>query len=227
MKNAKLKRLKQLGLAVVGAYVLAGCPGSNVSSNATSNLLVSDSDLSQETVSKAVSSAAIAAEADATAVNFEVCASVDSWQRPSAEQQAKQLGEDARYANAETDSQLKRASEQFWQQQAVSFTTYGLSARMEPTNLSGVWTVADELWSCYTPETTVAINEGEMAETWLLNQQITNLQWEGDRYLMTVEPAPTGMQVIQFGRVDDLTELPLEIVTESGTSVEVVSGDWQ
>ena len=223
MKNAKLKRLKQLGLAVVGTYVLAGCP----SSSATSNLLSADSDLSQES-NDGVAIAQAANLASANAVNFDVCAAVDSWQRPSDEQQAKQLSADARYASAlEMDSQLKRASEQFWTQQAVSFTTYGLSARMEPINLSGVWTVAEEFNACYTPETTVAINTGDRAETWLLNQEITGLQWERDRYVMTVEPAPTGMQVIQFDRVDELAELPLEVVTSSGTAVEVVSGDWQ
>ncbi len=220
MKNEKLKRLKQLGLAVLGAYVLAGCPGASTTS-----------DLSQDSVtSGAIAQAAVTegAEAGINTVDFEVCAAVDSWQRPSEDEQAKQLSSDARYTDQlEADSPLKRASDRFWDQQIVSFTTYGLSARMEPVNLSGVWTVADELWDCYTPETTVAINEGDVAETWLLNQQITGLDWEGDRYIMTVEPAATGMQVVQFNRVDDLAELPLEVVTTSGSAVEVVSGDWQ
>lgn len=225
MKKLKLKRLKQLGLAVAGAYVLVGCPGSNVGSNAQSNLLVAESETQESNGTLVAQAAELGAD---NAVNFEVCAAVDSWQRPSEDQQAKQLGSDARYASAlETDSPLKRASDQFWTQQVVSFTTYGLSARMEPVNLSGIWTVAEALDTCYTPETTVAINNGDRAETWLLNQEITSLQWEGDRYIMTVEPAPTGMQVVQFDRVDELAELPLEVVTSSGTAVEVVSGDWQ
>ncbi|MEL7332988.1 MAG: hypothetical protein AAFN12_12110 [Cyanobacteria bacterium J06560_2] len=225
MKNAKLNRLKQLGLAAVGASVIAGC----LSTNATSNLLATDSDLSQENAtSMAVAQAAETDEvANQGTVNFEVCAAVETWQRPSDAEQAKQLSEDVRYASALEADSLKSASNQFWNQQIVSFTTYGLSARMEPVNLSGLWSVADDMWSCYEPETTVAINEGEVAEAWLLNQEITGLQWEGDRYVMTVEPAATGMQVVQFDRADNLAELPLEVVTVSGSTVEVVSGDWQ
>lgn len=227
MKNAKrklgIKRLKQLGLAVLGAYVMTGCPSTQVNSS----LLVSDGEPSQQPIAQAaVAQTKISAETDAT-VDFEVCAAAD-WQRPSDAEQAKQLGNDARYGAALSEEEpLKRASEQFWNHDVVSFTTYGLSARMEPVTLSGVWTVADELWSCYESEATVAINTGEMAEAWLLNREITDLTWDGDRYVMTVEPAPTGMQVVQFDRVDELETLPLAVVNESGSSVDVVSGDWQ
>ncbi len=219
MKNVKLNRLKQLGLAAVGAYVMTGCP----STQASNSLLVSDSDASQDQVAQAVVSETTAAD---NSLEFEVCASPD-WQRPSDDEQAKQLGDDARYTVALEDGSLKQAAEQFWSHDVVSFTTYGLSARMEPTSLTGVWTVADELWDCYEPETMVAINEGDLAETWLLNKEVTSLTWEGDRYIMTVAPAPTGMQVVQFNRVDELATLPLEVVSESGSAVDVVSGDWQ
>ncbi len=231
MKNAKLNRLKQIGLAIVGAYVITGCPSMNAT-DAPSSLLVTDSDPALDQVAQAaktpVPTTVEANTAETGIVEFEVCAAVGDWQRPSDTDQAKQLGSDNRYdAALEEDDWLKRASDQFWDRQAISFTTYGLSARMEPVNLSGVWTVADDLWNCYEPETTTAINEGDLAETWLLNHQITSLQWEGDRYIMTVEPTATGMQVVQFNRVDDLTALPLEIVTVSGSIVDVVSGDWQ
>jgi hypothetical protein len=87
--------------------------------------------------------------------------------------------------------------------------------------------VADDLWSCYEAETTVAINEGDRAETWLLNHRINSIEWQGDRYVMTVEPADTGVQVVQFDRVDQMASLPLEVVTASGEAVAVTSGDWQ
>ncbi|MEL7070076.1 MAG: hypothetical protein AAGN15_15670 [Cyanobacteria bacterium J06581_3] len=219
MRNAKINRLTWLGLTIAGAALIAGCPG-----NVKGGLFRVGSDRTPEQTP----GAAIAQTVTGDAIEFEVCAAVDSWQRPSEADQAKQLGEDARYGQAlESDSALKRASEQFWSHDVVSFTTYGLSARMEPVTLAGVWTVADELWDCYEPETTVAINDGDIAETWLLNQQVTSVQWEGDRYIMTVAPAPAGMQVVQFNRVDELAALPLEVVTESGSAVEVVSGDWQ
>lgn len=238
MTKAKINQLKNLGIAVVSAYVISGCPSSNAISNANSGALATGAVADGSTDSTLVQ---ISAQSDVTQpvdsatdvvstseLDFEVCAAVDDWQRPTEDEQAKHLNEDARYSMAlETDDALKRASTQFWDHEAVSFTTYGLSARMEPVMLSGLWTVADELWGCYEPEATVAINEGDRAEAWLLNQRITNLEWETDRYVMTVEPAATGVQVIQFDRVDRLASLPLEIVTGEGTSVPVTSGDWQ
>lgn len=229
MKNLNFKRLKQLGLFVLGAYVISGCP----SSSATSSLL-SASTVSQQVTTSDPASGIASAEpvSESNAVSFEVCAAVESWQRPSDAEQAKQLSGDSRYSSvleesAVSDAPLKRASEQFWDHDVISFTTYGLSARMEPMTLSGLWTVTDELWNCYEPETTVAINEGDRAETWLLNQRIVDLAWEEGRYVMTVEPAATGVQVVQFDRVDELASLPLEIVTRDGRAVSVVSGDWQ
>ncbi|MGD1866140.1 MAG: hypothetical protein ACFB0D_16450 [Phormidesmis sp.] len=229
MKNAKLKRLKQLGLAVMGAYVMTGCPNTQANIGSNNSLLVNNSDAAETTVAQAAvaqETVVVSDSTESTIVDFEVCAAAD-WQRPSDAEQAKQLGDDARYEAALVDGPLKRASDQFWNHDVVSFTTYGLSARMEPVNLSGVWTVADELWNCYEPEATVAINNGSLAEAWLLNQEMTSIAWEGDRYVMTVAPAPTGMQVVQFNRVDELATLPLEVVNESGNAVNVVSGDWQ
>ncbi len=166
-----------------------------------------------------------------TAVEFEVCAAVDSWQRPSDAEQAKKLNQDARYAvalsNDDLENSSKMAASQFWDHQVISFTTYGLSARMEPVNLSGLWTVEDQLLDCYAPEATTAINEGDRAETWLLNQQVTSLEWDGSRYVMTVDPSSAGMQIVQFERVDSAASLPLTVVTGSGLAVEVASGDWE
>ena len=216
-------------MAVLGAYAVSGCP----SSSALNSLAVDGGNVAVESSSQAAIAQELAEDsandsvADRLDVSFEVCASVDSWQRPSDAEQAKQLGDDVRYGESLNDGALKRASSQFWDHQAVSFTTYGLSARMEPVNLSGLWTVADELWNRNAPVTTEAINEGDRAETWLLNQRITDLQWNGERYVMTVEPAATGMQVVQFSRVEADSTLPLEIVTREGSAIAVVSGDWQ
>lgn len=229
MKNLNFKRLKQLGLFLLGAYVVSGCPSSSATSSLFSASTVSQQVTASEPVSE-IASAEPASESNTT--SFEVCAAVENWQRPSEAEQAKQLGGDSRYSSmleegADSSAPLKRASEQFWDHDVISFTTYGLSARMEPMTLSGLWTVTDELWNCYEPETTVAINEGDRAETWLLNQRIVDLTWNEGRYVMTVEPAATGVQVVQFDRIDGLASLPLEIVTRDGRAVSVVSGDWQ
>jgi hypothetical protein len=226
------KKLQQLGVVLLGAFIVSGCP-----SPTASRWLANSSGSAQDAVAQPLTAQPVVAAStpasaptsttgDLADVSFEVCANVESWQRPSDEVQAKQLS-DIRYADSQSSGSLKSASVQFWDHQVISFTTYGLSARMEPETLSGVWTAASELVSCYEPETTVAINEGDRAETWLLNHRISDLQWQGDRYVMTVEPAATGMQVIQFDRVDELASLPLEVVTANGEAVDVFSGDWQ
>ncbi|MFK8183398.1 MAG: hypothetical protein AB8B99_08485 [Phormidesmis sp.] len=217
-RNQLLKKLRRLSVVMLGAYVVTGCPSPTVGK------LVANSNGTRQAVAQETIQTTVAQSA---AVSYDVCADVENWQRPSEAVQAKRLGEDARYGEALQTGALKKASTQFWDHSVVSFTTYGLSARMEPENLSGVWTASDEMTGCYTPEDTVAINEGDRAETWLLNQRISHLEWKGDRYVMTVEPAPSGLQVIQFDRTDELASLPLDVVNTSGETVGVMSGDWQ
>ena len=217
MSQKNLKRWQRLGIVMLGAYAIAGCSSPTSSSPSASNTLT------QEAVAQAVDDGT---EVESS-IAFEICAEVADWERPSDAEQYKQTGSDARYGEALGDDSLKTASSQFWTYQVISFTTYGLSARMEPVNLSGLWTVADDLWNCYEDETIVAINQGDRAETWLLNHRVRDLAWQGDRYVMTVEPASTGMQVVLFDRVDEMAALPLEVVTVTGETVAVMSGDWQ
>ena len=219
MNHKTFKEVFQLGIVLLGTSVLAGCPNQTVSS------LMASSGASQEAIAQeAVESETVANQ---SAVTFEVCADVEGWQRPDQTEQIKHLRKDARYSNANSSEAIKSASTQFWDHQIVSFTTYGLSARLEPENLSGVWTATDKMSGCYVPETTIAINEGDRAETWLLNHRVSDLQWAGDRYVMTVEPSASGLQVVQFDRTEKLASLPLDVITQSGDMVEVVSGDWQ
>ncbi len=220
MKNSAFKKVQQLAVVLLGASVVSGCP-SPTASNLLANSGIEKSAEAQEVVALSESVGA------QSAVDFEVCADVESWQRPTDVEQAKHLGADPRYGEAIASGSLKSASTQFWNHQVISFTTYGLSARLEPENLSGVWTATDDLASCYVPETMAAINEGDRAETWLLNHEIVGLEKVGDRYTMTVEPSTTGLQVIQFERTEEQASLPLDVVTTSGSPVEVVSGDWQ
>ena len=234
--------MQQLRLAIAATFLTVGCTDLPTASNS----LVNDSldqvnsdqvnviEISDDlgTKNSIADSETVAFESvELEAVAFEVCAAVDTWQRPSQSEQAKRLSQDTRYAEAlntnSLESPIKAASSQFWDHSIISFTTYGLSARMEPVNLAGLWSVEEQLWDCYDPEVTVAINEGDRAETWLLNQKITSLQWDGSFYVMTVEPVSVGMQVVQFERVDSLETLPLTAVSASGQPIEVMSGNWQ
>ena len=223
----KIKKVKQLSVVLLGAFVLSGCPSPTASRLMAESGSVSQDAMAQEVIDTAVTKEGSRVGAsDRAEVSFEVCANVEDWQRPSEADQAKRLDSN-RYGELLADGSLKSTSTQFWDHQVISFTTYGLSARVEPENFSGVWTATDEMANCYTPQTTAAINQGDRAETWLLNQRISDLKWTGDRYVMTVEPVSTGLQVIQFNRVDKTASLPLEVVTTNGSPVDVMSGDWQ
>lgn len=156
-----------------------------------------------------------------------VCSEAADWQRPTTEQQQKQLTTDARYGELVNDKEFQAFAQNFWHHDALSFTTYGLSARMEPVNLSGLWSVADDVWHrCYSENEGNAINAGDLAETWLMNYQVVDLQWQDDHYAMVVEPKARGMQVVQFARQENAADLPLTITTRQGDVVEHYGADW-
>ncbi|MEM9485889.1 MAG: hypothetical protein AAGA83_19610 [Cyanobacteria bacterium P01_F01_bin.116] len=163
----------------------------------------------------------------ATPTAFSVCSEASDWQRPSPDQQAKQLATDARYSALLRDKEFQQLADQFWQHDILSFTTYGLSARMEPVNLSGLWSVSEEVWNnCYSQDEGSAINAGNLAEAWVMNHRVVDVQWETDRYVMVVEPNHQGMQVVQFERREAASELPLEIITTQGITLEHHSANW-
>ena len=161
MRKGMVRRVGQATTALLGAYLVACGP-----LQSTRNWLANEPG-AQEAVAQEVNE-------NSSVVEFETCAAVENWQRPSADEQSKYLEKNPRYAMA-ADDDSKDASSQFWDRPVVSFTTYGLSARIEPVNWSGLWTVDAEMQNCYTPETTLAINEGDRAEAWLLNHQIQSL----------------------------------------------------
>ncbi len=227
MNHKTFKKVFQLGIVLIGSSVIAGCPSQTVSNLMASSATSPEAIFRGKGIANAQETVESEMVVDQSAVTFEVCADVESWQRPNQAEQIKHLRKDARYSSANSSEALKSASTQFWDHQVISFTTYGLSARLEPENLSGVWTATDKMSGCYVPETAMAINEGDRAETWLLNHRVSDLQWAGDRYIMTVEPSATGFQVVQFDRTEKLASLPLEVVTATGDSIDVVSGDWQ
>lgn len=159
--------------------------------------------------------------------SFLVCSAAADWRRPSQDQQQKQLADDERYSDLLEDKDFQQLANQFWQYDVLSFTTYGLSARMEPVNLSGLWSVADDVWNnCYSHDEGTAINNGTLAEAWLMHHQIVDLQWQDDQYVMVVEPNNRGMQVVQFARRESEVDLPLTVVTSQGAIIDHHSADW-
>lgn len=170
------------------------------------------------------SAVAIAAQ-PAVNIPFEVCGEAQTWVRPTKADQTKKLQSLPRYGGDLTTKPLRGLAQQFWQQEVFSFTQYGLSLRMEPIYLSGLWTVQDTLWKCYNADNVTQINAGKTAEVWVLSHRVTRIQWTGEQYVMVVEPAQTGVQFIQFPRREARSSLPLKVVTETGTKLTVVAGN--
>lgn len=162
-----------------------------------------------------------------TSTTFSICSEASDWQRPSPDQQAKQLATDERYSTLLQDKEFQQLADQFWQHDVLSFTTYGLSARMEPVNLSGLWSVSEEVWgNCYSHDEGSAINAGNLAEAWVMNHRVVDVQWENEHYVIVVDPTPQGMQVVQFERREAASELPLEIITTQGIALEHHPANW-
>ncbi|MGB3200692.1 MAG: hypothetical protein WBA99_07310 [Nodosilinea sp.] len=156
-----------------------------------------------------------------------ICVDLPDWQRPSHWDQIKQLESMPMYGVALQTEPLADMVKAWWSHHIFSFTTYGLSARTDPLYLSGVWTALDNTWDCYSAEQPEQINQGELAELWLLHHRLVGLVWQDERYLATVEPVNTGLQLVQFPRRDGRSQgLPLSIVTTHGQALEVMSGDW-
>ncbi|PSB31903.1 hypothetical protein [Stenomitos frigidus] len=167
---------------------------------------------------------AIAAQ-PAVDVPFEVCGEAQTWVRPTKAEQAKKLQSLPRYAGDLANQPLQGVAQRFWQQKIFSFTQYGLSLRMEPIYLSGLWSVQDTLWKCYNADNVTQINTGKTAEVWVLSHRVTRIRWTGEQYVMVVQPAQAGVQFIQFPRRESRSALPLKVVTEMGAKLTVVAGN--
>jgi hypothetical protein len=160
-------------------------------------------------------------------ISATVCVNLSDWQRPSEIAQAKQLESMPEYAGALQSDPLADIAKAWWGHEIFSFTTYGLSARTEPLYFSGLWTALDNIWDCYDGDQAEQINQGNLAEIWLLNHQLVGLSWQDDQYIVTVEPRDQGLQLVQFPRQENGQTLPLHIVTTTGQELAVMSGDWE
>jgi hypothetical protein len=80
--------------------------------------------------------------------------------------------------------------------------------------------------ACYEEGRTEAINRGELAEVWLIQHRIADIQWSGYEYQVRVEAASEGLQFVQFERLEAGAELPVVVIEVNGEEVSVASGDW-
>lgn len=162
----------------------------------------------------------------AEALVFTICFESSGWQRPNESDQLKALEASPRYGSAINVDPLQSLFQKFWDHEVISFTTYGLSARVEPLHLSGLSPLEDELWGCYEDAIPTAINSGEIGELWVMNHQVQAIQWTGDRYRVSVIPTSQGVQFVQFPRQEQAESPVIEVVTEDNQVIPIVSGDW-
>ncbi|PZV09662.1 MAG: hypothetical protein DCF32_01735 [Leptolyngbya sp.] len=160
------------------------------------------------------------------AIAATVCANLPEWERPSAIAQTKQLEAMPYYGEELDTAPMAELAKAWWGHDFFIFTTYGLSARTDPLYLSGVWTAMDDIWDCYSGDRPEQINQGELAEMWLLHHRLVSLEWQDSQYLVTVEPVGSGLQLVQFPRRESDQTLPLSIVSTTGQALAVMSGDW-
>lgn len=208
-----------LGLTLV-SLGLVGCP---------SSLSLADSVSStQEAIPLAQSASTETAIANSPpqTVTHHVCGALPEWERLSLEAQTTALMDNPRYGEALAAEPLKSLFEKLWQESLITFTTYGLSARTEPVYLSGVWTGIEAMTACYEGDRPAAINAGTLAEMWLIGYQVDEFLWTGETYQITVQPTTTGLQFVQFERLENEDTLPLVVLESGGSTLTVASGDW-
>lgn len=150
-------------------------------------------------------------------ISFNICSASKTWVRPTEAAQIKQLHSQPRYANVSTTSE-------YWRNNVFLFTRYGLSGLLEPIYLSGLWTLdSNTIMKCYKPEgITEKINSDQLAEAWLLQQRIKKIEWQGDRYVMVVEPTQTGVQFVQFPRAERQSSFTLKVLNENGQELTTI-----
>ncbi|MCS6813051.1 MAG: hypothetical protein NZ772_05690 [Cyanobacteria bacterium] len=156
-------------------------------------------------------------------VPFEICAEATDWTRPSPQEQEQELQKLPRYATELNREPLRSLYQRLYNQSVFSFTAYGISLRLEPLYFSGLWTVQSILRDCYDPNRIAQLNNGQLAEVWVLLHRVVSVQWDGSRYVMTVEPTSRGVQFIQFPRFEHDPTLPLQVLTREGLSLDVFS----
>ena len=150
-------------------------------------------------------------------LRLRVCYQAPRWRRPSAARQVTFLNAQKRY-DPMTAAQLQ--DEPLWTHDLLLFTWYGLSARLDETNISGLWTLRERMTTlfdgCYGLKQVIAFGEGYLAEFWLIGQRAEALRWDGKRYTLVTSPAPQGLQVVQFRRHERADELPVDVSTREG-----------
>jgi hypothetical protein len=159
-------------------------------------------------------------------VQYETCTVDPAWVRPN------DLDQEARLNSIPSFRGIDFTTSPYWTNNIFLLRVYGASALREIVFLSGLWPIQAEISRCYESSFDLeGISSGEIPVVWLLEHRIVDLSWQNDSYVMRVEPAQSGAELIQFSRVEQLSSLPLRVETQSGqesvslnaTSYEIIT----
>jgi hypothetical protein len=148
-------------------------------------------------------------------VPFEICGESVTWTRPTDGEQKVKWWDNGRYAG-DNDEVIKY----LWTHDF--FVAYGhASSEYDLTNLSGLWTLADNVRSkCIEPDRQDRILKLEKAEVWMLLHRVKAIRRLDTDYYLVVEPVKKGAQFVQFARPEQLVPITFHFVTENGQDVE-------
>lgn len=152
-------------------------------------------------------------------VPFKTCGELKNWQRPTLPEQTANIKSSPRYQQIDSVT-LKSQLSTLQNQQIFVLTNYGLSALTDRLSLIGINSISEEVYqSCYPFLQIQKLNQGAIAELWLINHQVQKITWHNNSYLITVKPTKTGIKFVQFERQERLAKLPLQIVDPQGKAL--------
>ncbi|GAC1451030.1 MAG: hypothetical protein NVSMB70_19740 [Chamaesiphon sp.] len=156
-----------------------------------------------------------------TNIPFEICGESKTWMRPNKVEQKKNLQSmEGRYSS----KTIEELGGSYWTHNIFSFTSYaGSSGTYDIRHLSGLWTPQNPTRPSTCDRSITALNAGKIARVWLLLNRVVSIKWLDKHYVIVVQPTHRGVQIINFSRREQQPSLPLTVVTESGSQVQVLA----
>jgi len=153
-------------------------------------------------------------------IQYQSCSLDSAWVRPSATEQVSKLSQ---FGNRYGDSKTLIGN-RYWTDNVFLLSAYGLSGLRDVYYLSGLWTSKSDISRCYDSFNVKEVNQGKSAIAWLLEHRIVELNWQDNEYVMTVEPTQSGVQFIQFNRLDGLNFPPLRVKLKNNQQFNTLTG---
>jgi hypothetical protein len=162
-------------------------------------------------------------------VLFEICLTVENWNRPSARDQiAKQKTDPSHFGSSFTG----------WTSDLEFFSDYyGALGGYEKIVLHGIWSLPkkdlDRKHECSNKWAEIGFAnpsgpyEGNpKSEFWLFKHRMKSIVWTGKEYIITVEPKGRGFQLGYFNKQSDAHRVPVKVVNTKGQLLSRCDASW-